>query len=93
MWHYAIFINRKAQKELEKLPNSIGIRIIEHIETLKNNPFPNWHKKLKNFNLAWLEGISLYRIRVWNYRVVYSVQNNILKIEIIRIGHRKDVYN
>lgn len=35
----------------------------------------------------------MYRIRVGNYRVIYSIKNNEIKIEIVRIGHRKEVYN
>lgn len=93
MWQYAIVFNRKAQKELEKLPFSTRVKIIAQIEILQENPFPNWCKKIKNFYLTWFEGTSLYRLRVGNYRVVYSIQNNELKIEIIRISHRKDVYS
>ena len=93
MWLYSIEFNKKAQKELEKLPTLIAVRIINQIEALQENPYPNWHKKLKNFNFPWYEVFPLYRIRVGNYRIIYSIKNNELKIEIIRIGHRKEVYN
>ncbi|WP_396142720.1 type II toxin-antitoxin system RelE/ParE family toxin [Flavobacterium sp.] len=37
--------------------------------------------------------MSLYRIRVGNYRIIYSIKNNELRIEVIRIGHRKEIYD
>ena len=77
MWLYSITFNKKAQKELERLPLWINNRIILQIEMLIENPYPNWHKKLKNFNITWFEWLSLYELR----------------IEIIRIGHRKEIYD
>ena len=35
---------------------------------------------------------STYRIRIGDYRVVYTVEDDVLRIEIIRVGHRRDVY-
>ena len=35
---------------------------------------------------------ALYRIRIGDYRVIYEVQNKILTVFIIEIGHRKDIY-
>ena len=93
MWHYNILINKKAQKELEKLPTLIIKKIVKRIEQLMDNPYPYWHKKLKNFNIWWFEGLSLYRIREGNYRIIYCVENNHLIIQIIRIAHRKEVYS
>lgn len=92
MWLYSITFNKKALKELERLPLWVIKRIVSQIEMLAQNPYLNWYKKLKNFNITWLESLSLYRIRVGNYRIIYSIKSNELKIEIIRIGHRKEIY-
>ena len=46
---------------------------------------PAGYKKLK--------GLEAYRIRVGNYRIIYEIKDNILTIEVVAIGHRKDVYN
>ena len=35
---------------------------------------------------------SVYRVRVGNYRIVYEVKDNILKVLVVRIGHRREVY-
>jgi len=34
----------------------------------------------------------LYRIRVGEYRVIYSVDDEVITVEVLRIGHRRDVY-
>ena len=43
-------------------------------------------KKLKGFK-------KLYRIRIGNYRIIYSVQSDVLIVEILKIAHRKDAYS
>ncbi|MGR3220070.1 MAG: type II toxin-antitoxin system RelE family toxin, partial [Candidatus Anammoxibacter sp.] len=60
-------------------------RIIKVVENLSSNSYPVGSRKLQSSE-------HLYRIRVGDCRVVYSVVNNILLIEVIRVGHRKDIY-
>jgi mRNA interferase RelE/StbE len=52
---------------------------------LVNNPRPDGCKKLVGLD-------NIYRIRVGLYRIVYRIEDEILYIEVIKIGHRKDVY-
>jgi mRNA interferase RelE/StbE len=59
--------------------------IITKIEELKQNPFPENSKKM-------LGTENLYRLRKGNYRILYSIYKTYLVIEIVKIGHRKDVY-
>ena len=82
---YSITISRTAQKQLDKLPNTIANRLIDAIWALADNPRPSGYKKLK--------GRDGYRIRRGNYRIVYDVFDNVLLVNVISIGHRKDVYN
>lgn len=82
---YSIFFNRSAEKELERLPKKEIQRIIILIEKLTDDPFPRSAKKLSG-------KLNLWRIRSGNYRIIYSVEKNVLRIEIIRIRHRRDVY-
>jgi mRNA interferase RelE/StbE len=86
MASYQLKIKRSAEKELAHLPVDAVIIIRDHILILRNNPFPPGCKKLKGFK-------NLYRIRIGNYRVIYSVQHEILIIEILKIAHRKDAYS
>ena len=81
---YQIMILPAAQKSLSKLPKRLQLRIQGVITTLASNPLPPVAKKLV--------GRDTYRLRVSDYRIVYSVHNNILTVKIISIGHRREIY-
>ncbi len=82
---YSVEIKKSAQKELLELPAQVAQNITKIIDSLIENPKPNGSKKLKGSDNA-------YRIRSGDYRVIYTVLNAKLIIEIIKVGHRKDVY-
>ncbi len=84
MAKYKIEIKKTAEKELNKLPRNDLKKIIQKIQNLAENPRPPGCKKLT--------GEEKYRIRSGNYRILYMIENNILIIYIIKIGHRRDVY-
>ena len=52
---------------------------------LAKDPLPPGVKKLKNSD--WL-----YRVRVSDYRIVYRIEQKILTVLIVRIGHRREIY-
>ncbi len=81
---YTILLTKKAQKQLDKLTNDVAEPIIEAISKLENEPRPNGYTKLK--------GRDSYRIRVGNYRVIYEIKDEELIIDVIALGHRKDIY-
>jgi len=78
-------IERRAQKALKKISNPYKTNLIQAIDRLSDNPRPDGCKKLKGSE-------SLWRIRVNDYRIVYQIKDEHLLILIIRIGHRKDIY-
>jgi len=82
---YKIEWKRSAKKEIEKLPRQIVARIVRAITKLENNPHPDGAHKLAGSE-------QTYRIRVGDYRVLYSLYGDQLMVEIIRVKHRKDVY-
>ena len=82
---YSIEIKQSAQKELAKLPLNIANKVITQIRLLANEPHPVGCKKIMGAD-------HTYRIRVNDYRVVYSIINQQLMIQVIKIGHRKDIY-
>ena len=82
---YRVEIKPSAKKELAQLPHEIGETVVREIAALAINPRPHGYKKLTGSQHS-------YRIRVGNYRVVYSLFEQKLIIEIIKIGNRKDVY-
>lgn len=87
MSKYQIEFTRSARKEFSCLPAKIQNRIVEILKVLANNPYT------EILNIKKLKGEdSLYRVRMGDYRVVYSIVDQTLKIVIIKVGHRKDVY-
>ncbi|MGC4128484.1 MAG: type II toxin-antitoxin system RelE/ParE family toxin [Bergeyella sp.] len=84
MPEYTVTLSKKAQKNLDKLSDHIAEPILEAIGNLGNNPKPVGYKKLK--------GRNGYRIRVGNYRVIYEIFDDILLVDVVSLGHRKDIY-
>jgi mRNA interferase RelE/StbE len=86
MASYSIAWKRSAAQELKKLPREVVGRIVKAVEQLSTEPYPSGVRKL-------LGAEHSYRIRVGDYRIIYSVMASALVIEIIRVGHRRDIYN
>lgn len=90
---YKVEISRKALKELEKLPKDYIRKLREKFQELAENPYNVvGTKKLVNPKSLGIDLDEVYRIRVGDYRAIYSVENNILTIYILKIAHRKEVY-
>ncbi|MDH5721583.1 MAG: type II toxin-antitoxin system mRNA interferase toxin, RelE/StbE family [Spirochaetia bacterium] len=85
MAFYKIEWKKSAIKDIKKIDKIFIAKIINAIENLQNNPTPKDCKKIKGSKYQ-------YRIRVGNYRIIYSFENKLLIIKIIRIGHRKQIY-
>lgn len=85
MASYQIEWKRSALKEIKKLPKDTVVRIIQTVESLSTDPLPVGVRKLIGTEYT-------YRVRVGDYRVIYNIFENRLTIEIVRVGHRKDVY-
>ena len=81
---YIITLSKKAEKQLDKLNDKIANPILEAISELADEPRPKGCKKLK--------GRDSYRIRIGDYRVIYNIFDSELIIDIVTLGHRKDIY-
>ena len=81
---YEVRISNKAEKQLAKLPTQFYQKIIKDILSLAKNPRPVGVKKLK--------GGQGYRIRVGDYRIIYSIEDKILLVSVVAVGDRKEVY-
>ena len=82
---YKVVFSKSAKKDLEKV-NSIYLASIEsHIKKLSDNPRPFGYVKLVGYE-------NYYRIRIGIYRVIYSIKDDMLVVEVIKIDHRKNVY-
>ena len=86
MADYSITFARSARKELESLSNNLIARIFPKIESLADEPRPPGCKKLQG-------NTNLWRIRIGDYRVVYSIDDVAEVVDIVRIKHRREVYD
>lgn len=81
---YALNFSKRAFKELAKINEPFYSNIKFAIINLTENPRPQGYKKLK--------GRDGYRIRVGDYRIIYEIFDSELVIDIIDLGHRKNIY-
>ena len=84
MGAYSVLIRRSAEKEIERLPNSVRPLMVRRILALADDPRPHGSKKLA--------GGGEYRIRQGEYRVVYTIDDAARLVTIVRAAHRSDVY-
>jgi mRNA interferase RelE/StbE len=82
---YAVTFARSARKELERFKDPLAFRIFTHIEALTKRPRPEGCKKLSGSE-------DLWRIRVGEYRVIYSIDDARRIVDITAIRHRSDAY-
>ena len=82
---YKLAIKKSARKELNSLPGPIFLDIDKGVLSLITNPVPYPQSKA-------LKGENKRRLRIGDYRVVYSVDEQQKIITIFRVRHRKDDY-
>ncbi len=82
---YNIDIKSSAKKALAKIPQPHRRRIAKRIDRLADDPRPKDVKKLAT-------ELSLYRVRVGEYRIIYEIEDDVLLVLVVRIGTRGDVY-
>lgn len=83
--NYEIEILSGVDREIKKLPEDIQGRLTSVIDSLASTPRPKGAKKLKAAG-------DCYRIREGDYRIVYAVFDDRLVVLLLRVGHRKEVY-
>lgn len=83
---YQIIIARQAQKQIADLPVSVQKKIDKTIAGLKVQPRPDGSIRLKSDRAS-------YRIRVGNYRILYTIEDAELKVVIVKVGDSKEVYD
>lgn len=82
---YTILFKKSAAKQLRQLPKSILKKVASAIDDLADDPRPANCKKLKGVE-------ETYRIRIGDYRVLYTVDDSIVTVEVVKVGNRKDIY-
>jgi len=81
---YSVLIKRSAEKEMDRLPPRTFERVAKAILKLERDPRPKGSKRLR--------GMQDYRLRVGEYRVLYSIDDDARVVEVIAVGHRREVY-
>jgi mRNA interferase RelE/StbE len=81
---YTIEFRPAAFKEFRKIDRAVQPRIHGAIAMLAQDPRPPASRPLR--------GRDAYRLRVGDYRILYTIEDRILLIVIVTIGHRRDVY-
>lgn len=81
---YIVEVNKKAKKEIERLPTKDRQRVLKALQVLRENPFAG--KKLEGeYEGAWT-------LRVWPYRILYVIYRERVTVVVFRVGHRQGVY-
>ena len=83
MGKYNLAFKKSVAKDLRALPIKDVHRILKCFEQLAENPHPPGCEKLS--------GKERYRLRQGIYRIVYEMQDDMLKVVVVKIGHRRDV--
>jgi len=84
MANYKILIRKTAAEELGRIPKKDLRRVIERVRSLGENPRPHGCSKLS--------AQERYRLRQGDYRIVYSIDDTGMTVEIFKIGHRSEIY-
>jgi mRNA interferase RelE/StbE len=82
---YRIEFAKAAAKQFKALPLAEQQRLKPKIDNLANDPRPAGVVKLTGED-------NLYRIRVGNYRIIYTIWENELVVLVVKVGHRRDIY-
>ncbi len=85
MASFEVVWKRSAEKELRSLPREVIARMVAIAEGLANEPHPPGARRLTGAERT-------YRVRSGNYRIVYTIEQHRLVVEVVSVGHRKDVY-
>ena len=84
MASYELYFKKSVQKDLSNIPKKDLKRFLKRIEGLAAEPRPPGCEKRT--------GQERYRLRQGRYRIVYSIQDDVLAVWIVKVGHRKEIY-
>ncbi len=82
---YVVTIKRSALRALGKLPHDVQARVFRATAALRQTPRPVGCKAMRGRPGHW-------RLRLGDYRVIYTIDDATVTIEVVEVGHRRDVY-
>jgi mRNA interferase RelE/StbE len=84
MARYELRVRASVAKDLRGLPKADVLRILERMQALCDDPRPPGSEKLS--------AQERYRVRQGNYRIIYGIQEVEVVVEVVKVGHRREVY-
>ncbi len=81
---FKLLFTKKAERALDNLPETFRVKIVHVFREMESNPF--FGKKLSGTKKG------QYSVRIWPYRIIYSIEKKQLIIIAIDIGHRQGIY-
>jgi mRNA interferase RelE/StbE len=82
---YAIEVLPAAERDLRKVHPQMRARIRGAVLKLAAEPRPPGARALK-------DRPGYLRVRVGDYRIIYTIEDEVLRVIVVRVGHRRDVY-
>jgi mRNA interferase RelE/StbE len=82
---YSLIILPAAQRQIKKLDATTRKRVARKIDALGKVPRPPGVKKLT-------DSPDRYRVRAGDHRIIYKIQDKMLLITVVEVGHRSDIY-
>lgn len=82
---FTVEFSTQARRSLARLDPPVQRQLLAAVELLQIEPRPPRATRLKG-------GDELYRVRIGDYRIIYEIQDDVLTILIVQVGHREHVY-
>lgn len=89
---YSVEITNRADKEFNKLGAEAQQRVLEAMKALARDPIPEGAKQLSGNPMPDEDDDVFFRIRVGDYRVIYTIEEERLLVLVVRVRHRRDAY-
>ncbi len=83
MAEYKLFFKASIEKDFARIPKKDLKKILQRIDRIAVDPRPAASEKPS--------GQEPYRVRQGNYRIVYAIEDKVLSVWIVKVGHRKDI--
>ena len=84
MASYEIVFKASVTRDLRAIPKRDVARILARIDTLASDPRPPEARKLS--------GDEKYRLRQGDYRILYAIDDTLIIVTVVKVGHRRDIY-
>ncbi len=84
MGRFRLVFKKSVAKDLRDIPKKDVSRILKCFDALAEDPRAKGCEKLS--------GQERYRVRQGSYRIIYEIQEDVLVVMVVKVGHRRDVY-